>query len=189
MATTDNFKEDIAYVRAAAERAGAGSIPSIYVLWAVIGLCGFALTDFVTDARWVGRFWMVAGPAGFCLSLWLGFRAGRHAGQGSLQSGVRWGLHWLAFMAAAALGAALVAAGHLQWSGFGSLVVLLLALSYFHAGLYMDRRMLPIGGVLGASYLATLFVPGYQWTLAGVLMAAALVWQAVLGMRTRDAAH
>ena len=46
---------------------------------------------------------MVAGPAGFCLSLWLGFRAGRHAGQGSLQSGVRWGLHWLAFMAAAAL--------------------------------------------------------------------------------------
>ena len=92
-------------------------------------------------------------------------------------------------MAAAALGAALVAAGHLQWSGFGSLVVLLLALSYFHAGLYMDRRMLPIGGVLVASYLATLFVPGYQWTLAGVLMAAALVWQAVLGMRTRDAAH
>ena len=189
MTTTDNLKEDIAYVRAAAERAGAGTIPSIYVLWAVIGLCGFALADFVVDSRWVGRFWMVAGPAGFVISAWLGYRASHHAGQGSRQIGVRWGLHWLAFMVAGALGAVLVAAGHLPWSAFGSLVVLLLALSYFHAGLYMDRRMLAIGGVLGACYLVTLFIPGYQWTLAGVLMAAALIWQAILGTRERNAAR
>ena len=92
-------------------------------------------------------------------------------------------------MAAGALGAALVAAGHLPWTAFGSLVVLLLALSYFYAGLYMDRRMLAIGVVLGACFLVTLFIPGYQWTLAGVLMAGALVWQAILGARKRDAAH
>ena len=189
MTTTDNLKEDIAFVRAAAERAGTGTIPSIYVVWAVIGLCGFALADFAADSRWVGRFWLVASPVGFCVSAWLGYRASRHAGQGSRQIGVRWGLHWLAFMAAGALAAALVAAGHLSWSAFGSLVVLLLALSYFHAGLYMDRRMLVIGGVLGACYLVTLFIPGYQWTLAGVLMAAALVWQAILGARARDSAH
>ena len=189
MTTTDKLKEDIAYVRASAERAGAATIPSIYVLWAVIGLCGFALADFAADPRWIGRFWLVAGPAGFCGSAWLGYRASRHAGQGSRQIGVRWGLHWLAFMAAGALGAALVAAGQLPWSAFGSLVVLLLALSYFQAGLHMDRRMLAIGGVLGACYLVTLFIPGYQWTLAGVLMAGALVWQAILGTRSRDAAQ
>ena len=189
MTTTDNLKEDIAYVRAATERADAETIPSIYLLWAVIGLCGFALVDFVADYRWIGRFWLVAGPGGLCLSLWLGYRASRRTGQASRRDGIRWGLHWLAFMAAGALGAILVAAGHLQWSGFGSLMVLLLALSYFHAGLYMDRRLLPIGGVLGACYLVTLFISGYQWTLAGFLVAAALVWQAVLGARTRDAAH
>lgn len=188
MTTTGNLREDMAYVRAAAERAGAASIPSIYVVWAVISLCGFALADFVPDGRWVGLFWMVAGPSGFGFSAWLGYRAGRHAGQGSRRIGARWALHWFAFMAAAALGAALVAAGHLQWSGFGSLVVLLLALSYFYAGSYMDRRMLAIGGVLGPCYLVTLFIPGYQWTLAGVLIAAALVWQAILGARARDAA-
>ena len=189
MATTNDLKEDIAYVRAAAERAGAGTVPSIYVVWALIGLCGFALSDFAADSRWIGRFWLVAGPAGFCVSAWLGYRASRRAGQGSRRIGVRWALHWATFMAAGALGAALVATGHLQWSAFGSLVVLLLALSYFHAGLYLDRRLLPIGGVLGACYLVTLFIPGYQWTLAGVLMAGALVWQAILGARERDAAH
>ena len=39
-------------------------------------------------------------------------RQPRHARQGSRRIGARW--HWLAFMAAAALGAALVATGHLQ---------------------------------------------------------------------------
>ena len=92
-------------------------------------------------------------------------------------------------MAAGAFVAALVAAGHLPWAAFGLLVVLLLALSYFYAGLYLDRRMLAIGGALAACYLVTLFIPGYQWTLAGVLVAGALVWQAILGARERDAAH
>ena len=189
MTTTGNLREDIAYVRAAAERADAASIPSIYVMWAVISLCGFALPDFVADGRWVGRFWMVASPVGFLVSALLGYRASRRAGQGSRRVGVRWGVHWLAFMAAVALGAALVATGDLSWSGFGSLVVLLLAVSYFYAGLYMDRRMLAIGGVAGASYLVILFIPAYQWTVAGVFMAVALVWQAFLGARARDAAH
>lgn len=189
MTATGNLKDDIAYVRAAAERAESATIPSIYVLWALISLCGFALADFVADSRWVGLFWAVAGPAGFGASAWLGYRAGRRTGQGSGRFGARWGVHWLAFMAAAALGAAMVAAGHLQWSGFGSLVVLLLALSYIYAGSYLDRRMLAIGVVVGACYLLTLFVPGYQWTLAGVLVAGALVWQAILGTRARDAAH
>ena len=67
--------------------------------------------------------------------------------------------------------------------------MLLLALSYFHAGLYLDRRMLAVGVVLGACYLVTLFIPGYQWTLAGVLVAGALGWQAILGARARDVAR
>ena len=189
MSTTNDLKEDIAYVRAAAERAGAATIPSIYVLWAVVSLCGFALADFAPDPRWLGLFWLVAGPGGFFISAWFGYRASRDSGQGGRRIGVRWGLHWLAFMAAGALAATLVAAGHLPWAAFGSLVVLLLALSYVHAGLYLDRRMLAIGAALAACYLVTLFVPGYQWTLAGGLIAGALVWQAILGMRERNAAH
>lgn len=171
-ATINILKEDIAYVRAVAARAEAATIPSIYVLWAVIGL-----------------FWLVAGSGGFFISAELGYRANCDSRQGSRRIGVRWGLHWLAFMAAGALVAALVAAGHLPWAADASLVVLLQALSYFYAGLYLDRRMLAIGGVLAACYLVTLFILGYQWTLAGVLVAGAFVWQAILGAREHDAAH
>ena len=89
----------------------------------------------------------------------------------------------------AAPGSGLVAAGHLEWAGFGSFMMLLMSLTYFHAGLHLDRRLLPIGGVGAVGYVVTLLVPEYQWTLAGVLIAAALVWQGLLGARTRNAPH
>ena len=185
----DTVSEDIAFVREATNRAGAATIPSIYLLWAAIGLCGFALVDFVEDTRWIGRFWLLAGPGGATLSLWLGFRAQRRIGQADRRSGIRWGLQWLAFLVAGMMGFALVASGHLDWAGFGSLVVLLLTLTYFHVGLHLDRRLLPISAVAGVCYLVTLFLSRYEWTLTGVLLASALTWQARLGARTHDAPH
>ncbi len=186
--TTDELKTDIAYVRAATDRSNGPHVPSISLLWAVIGLCGFAAADFIEDERWIGRYWLVAALVGICLSLWWGFRASRRLGQADRRTGVRWGLHWLAFVVAGVLGGMLVAAGHLQASGVGPLWVLLLSLSYFQSGVHLDRRHLPVSGVLGVSFLVTLFVPVYASTLAGVLMAAALVGEALLGARTSDAA-
>lgn len=189
MTNRDTLREDIAYVRDATNRASAATIPSIYLLWAAIGLCGFALVDFVDDSRWIGVFWLLASPGGVGLSLWLGFRTQRNVGQADRRSSIRWGLHWLAFLVAGMLGLTLVPSGHLDWAGFGSLMVLLLSLSYFHAGLQFDRRLLPIAVVAAVCYLVTLLVSEYEWTLAGVAMASALVWQARLGARTHDVAH
>ena len=189
MTDTKELKEDIAYIRAAADRSDTNLVPSIYLLWAVIVLCGFALVDFVDDYRWIGRYWVVSAPAGFCLSVWLGMRASHHAGQADRQEGIRWSLHWLAFMVAGLLGGALVAAGHLKWSGFNSLWVLLLSLTYFQAGVHLERRLLPIGLVLGVCYLITLFLPGYVWTTAGVIVAVALTVQAFLEARKHDATN
>ncbi len=189
MTNTEELKEDIAYVRAAADRSDTNPIPSIYLLWAAIGLCGFALVDFTDDYRWIGGYWLVSAPAGFCLSMWLGIRASHHAGQTDRQEGIRWSLHWLAFMVAGLLGGALVVAGHLKWSGFSSPWVLLLGLTYFQAGVHLERRLLPIGLMLGVCYLITLFVPGYGWTTAGVIVAVTLTAQAFLGARVRDATN
>ena len=179
----------MAYVRAAADRSRSVHVPAIYILWAGISLCGFALADVVSDGSWLAVYWSVAAPAGFGVSLWLGRRAGWRTGQADRRAGSRWSLHWLGFMAAGVLGWALVAAGHLSWVGFGSLWVLLLALTYFQAGVHMERRMLPIGVIAGVCYLATLFVPGYGWTAAGVVVAAVLTAQAFMGAPTRAAAH
>ena len=189
MTGTEQLREDMAYVRATANRSGPVHVPAIYILWAAISLCGFRLADVVTDYSWLGVYWMIAGPAGFGVSLWLGRRAGRQAGQADRREGVRWGLHWLGFMAAGVLGSALVSAGQLTNAGFASLWVLLLALAHFHAGVHLDRRMLPIGAAAGVCYLVTLFVPGYGWTAAGVVVAAVLTAQAWIGAPSRAAAN
>ena len=182
------LKEDIAYVRAATERSVTIPVPAIHLLWALLGLCGFALVDFVDDYQWIGIYWLFAGPIGFALSVWLGVQADRDAGRTNRETGVRHGLHWLAFMVAGVLGLALVQVGHLTWQGFGSLWVLLLALTYFHGGLHLERRLLPVGLLMGAGYLITIWVPSFGWTTAGVLLAIALTAGAFWGAPKREAA-
>ena len=188
MAENTQLKEDIAYVRAVAERSRGAHVPAIYLLWAVIGLFGFALFDFVSHTMWIGVYWLFAGPIGMALSIWLGIRAGRDTGATSRDSGIRASLHWVAFMAAGWLGLALVFADHLTWRGFGSLWVLLLALTYFQFGLHLERRLLPIGVLIAAGYLVTVWVPGYGWTATGIVLAIALVTAAFLGTSKSETA-
>ena len=181
MTGNERLKQDIAYVRAAAELSEIVHVRAYGFLWAAILLCGFALVDFVDDHRWIGRYWTAATPVGFALSVWLVIRANRGAGQVNRRLMIRSALHWLAFIAAGLLGQVLVATGQLQPTGMGSLWVLLLALTYFLSGLHVDRRLLPMGLLLAGCYLVTLFVPRYGWTVAGVLAASALVAHALLG--------
>ena len=186
---TEKFREDIAYVRAAAERSETVHVRAYGFLWAAILLSGFTLVDFADDPRWIGWYWLVASPIGFGLSVWLGMRASRRAGQADRHQGIRWTLHWLAFIVTGVLGSALVVTGQLQAPGIGSLWVLLLSLTYFQAGVHLDRRLLPIGLLLCGCYLITLFMPVYGWTTAGVLAAAALVAHSLLGAPTRAPAN
>ena len=190
MTETQITREDLAYVRAAAERSASIHIPSIYILWAVISLCGFSLVDFVEPGSWeIGVYWMIAGPAGFLLSWWFASRAKERAGQKNDEEGRRWAFHFLGFAATGLLGFGLVAAGQLNLSGYNSLWILLLALTYFLAGLHLERRLLPAGVLLGVGYLIAVFVPVYGSTIAGVLIAVALLALAYIGTRGQHAAN
>ena len=77
----------------------------------------------------------------------------------------------------------------MSWSGLSSLWILLLALTYFLAGLHLERRLMPVGLVLAVGYLFTLYLPEYRFTTAGVLVAVALVVQALLGRREQHATN
>ena len=149
---------------------------------------GFGLVDLVDDGRWIGAYWALAAPAGFGLSAWIGRRAERRAGRIDRKAGLRHVLHWATFMSAGVLGLALVQAGHLTWQGFGSLWVLLAALTYVQAGLHLERSLLPIGLLLAGGFLATLWLPGLGWTVTGTLLAIALVATAFTGRRNREPA-
>lgn len=189
MLDNTKLREDIAFVRATAERSKKPTVPGIYFVWALIGFCGFAIVDFVDDLRSVGIYWLFAGPVGFVISAWLGRRAALDTGLVNREEGIRHGLHWIAFMAAGILGLALVQAQQLTWQGFGSLWVLLLALTYFQWGLHLERRMLPLGLLTGGAYLVTIWVPSLGWTIAGAVLAIGLTTAAFIGARKRETAQ
>lgn len=189
MTETASIKDDIAYVRAAAERSQPGHVPAIYLIWAVICLCGFTLVDVVgPGSSLIAIYWSIVAPIGGVFSWWLGARAGRHSGQADRRTGRRWAFHFLGFFGVGVLGMGLVVADQLDWSGMGSLWILILALTYFLAGLHLDRRLMPIGVVLAIGYVVTLYLPEYGFTTAGALVAVALVAQAWLGTRGQHAA-
>ena len=183
MTNIDKLREDVAYVRAATDRSESVPFSSIYALWAVIILFGFPISDFFDDKSWNRWYWLVATPVGFILSMWLGSRASARIGQADMERGMRWVKHWLAYVVAGVLGGLLVTGGKLSGSGIGALSVLLLALSYFYAGLHLDRRLLPVGIIIGICFPIVLYLPGYGSTASGVVIAGALF---VVALRGRD---
>ncbi len=189
MTNMEKLREDVAYVRAATDRSDNVPCRSIYLLWAAIGLCGFTLMDFAPNPWWINVYWLVAAPTGFVLSYWFSKRESLQLGQADRRLGMRIMYHWLAFMVAGWLGALLVVEGHLSGRGFGSLWVLLLALSYFQIGLHVDRRLISIGILIGIGFPITIYLPDYGWTALGVILAASLTAQAFLGIRKQDATH
>ena len=150
-------------------------------LWAVISLIGFPLHEFRPDLAKV--FWPVAGVLGGIASFLLGWRWGRTAGQGSMRIGRYHILHWSGMLIAIALIALLHGQGLMSREALPRIILVILALGWYTAGIYLVRGYLWIGVALGAAYLGLLYVPKFGWTGVGVVMAASLAWAALRGGR------
>lgn len=182
MAEVDHIKKDLGYVRGLVETAEPRRSPAaIYLLWAVIVPLGFAMEDFAP--RWTGLFWLIAGPAGFVASAWVGFRDSRKQGQLDRREGKRHVLHWLGMMAALLLTIPLLATGAVTEKGLGQVILLLIALSYFLNGVHMERPLLWIGILMAGGYGATFLVSKYVWTVLGLVISAALIASGVTEIR------
>jgi hypothetical protein len=182
MPDLDDLKTDLGYVRDVVDRAEQTSSPSsVYFLWAAVVLVGWPLNDFLPQAA--GPFWAVAGPLGGVVSAWLAARWSRRVGQSSRSLGVRHMLHWTAMMAAIFLALPLRLTGQLSHIGFLRLILLLIALGYFTAGLHLARPMLWIGLLVTGCYVAAFFVTAYLWTGAGVAVSLSLAAAGMLGAR------
>jgi hypothetical protein len=176
--------DDLGYVREVVARADAGGTPrSIWYLWALIGSAGFALIDFAPDR--VAIYWWIAAPLGFLASAWLGWRHARKAGQMSRREGRSYVLHWGGTMLAVFLVVPLAVIGGMTEPTMPRVMLLILALSYFLAGVHLDRSLLWIGIVMLAGYGALFFLDRYAWTLIGALLGLSLI---VTARVTRDGA-
>jgi len=174
MTSMDQIEQDLRYVRSAVEQAGASPTPRLLCfLWAALGGVGFALVD-LRDA-WVPAYWAVAGPAGFVVSAVLGWRHARRLGQGTARDGARHMLHWGGMLGAIALAVLLPARGLVPASAAGPVILLLLALGYFQAGVHLDPAFRWVGLLLATGYVLVLTMTTWGWLTLGVLFALALV--------------
>jgi hypothetical protein len=179
---TDRVRSDLSYVREAVESSDRHPTPaSIYLLWAAIGTVGFPILDLAP--RYAPWFWLIASPLGLAVSLWLGRRHARRIGQMGRSEGRRHGLHWLGVVLAAALAMPLAVTGRVDGTALGQVILLLVALTYFLAGVHLDRAMLWVSGLLVAGYLALFVVAAWAWTVIGLTLAAGLAACAAAGRR------
>lgn len=167
---------DLGYVREVVERSERRPMPAaILYLWAGISVAGFAIIDFAPQRA--GLYWLVAGTAGFVLSSWIGGRSARATGQESREVGRRHMLHW------AGMGIAifLLSFGAQGWGSTpqasSHAILLMVALSYWLAGVHLVPALKWMGVIGAATYVALAFLDGfaYPWTAAGVVLAAGLV--------------
>lgn len=169
-------RQDLGYVRGVVERSEKRAMPpAILWVWAAISLAGFAVIDAAPQVA--GLYWLVAGIAGFALSMWIGARQERVVGQESEETGRRHMLHW------AGMGVAifLVSFGAEGWGSSpqasAHAILLMVALSYWLAGVHMVPALKWMGVLAAAAYAALSFLDGfaYPWTAAGIVIAAGLV--------------
>jgi hypothetical protein len=169
-------QDDLSYVRSVLHRAEntAQSPASIYFLWAVITFFGFAIIDVFPEKT--GPYWTIAGPLGGVLSAALGYRAARATGQSSRRVGISQTMHWVGLMAGIFLMIPLVMTHVVTVDDFPRLVLLIVALSYYTAGVHVDRRLIPVSFVLVGCYLLTVFVRDlpHLWTVTAAILAASL---------------
>ena len=178
MTRMEKVRSDLSYVRSIVDRRDTTcSPPAIYFLWAAICLVGFALYDHARHA--VPFYWSIAGPAGGVLSFFLGWQWSRKRGQSSARIGRYHALHWTGMMAAVFLLVPLGVTGLMESEGLARAILIILALGYYTAGIYLVRSFLWIGLVMTAGYVALFFFDSFTWTAVGVLVAVSLVWAGI----------
>ncbi len=185
MTDLDRMASDLRFVRGVLVSNDRATPASIYFLWAVAVLVGFALVD-ISHAL-VGPYWTVVAPAGFAVSLFLGWRHGHRTGEVSPAHRWRQAWHWGGMLVVMALASVLPARGVVSWDVMSAVFLLILALGYFTAGVHGDRSLLWVGALMGAGFVLVMVLPAYAWTVVGVAIAAALVAAGTRGGRALEA--
>lgn len=184
----ERLEGDLRFVRGALESSDKRRSPAvIYFLWAAAVLVGFVLVDF--SRALVPLYWTVVGPTGAVASFYLGWRYARRTGQASVSEGRRYALHWGGMLVAIAFAVLMQRlGGGLSWEGLNAVILLILALGYFTAGVHIDRPLMWVGALMGVGYIVVTLVSAYAWTMVGIALAIALTIAGLRGGRSLDAA-
>ena len=176
-----SLQSDFRFVRDSVARLDRRS-SSPYFLWSALVLCGFVLMD--VRPVWVGPYWTILGPAGGALTGYLAWRERQRRGEVNRAMGMRHALHWSAMGCVIFLLVFMVGRG-ITAEALGPIVLLVIALSYFQAGIHTDPPLRWMGLLTIAGYIVVLTVHTYAWSMVGVALAAGLMILGLREMRSR----
>ena len=179
MQPTQKFEKDVAFVREAVEKRDRRQYKSIAIvmLWAIIFVAGSVLNDFRPKVSHL--YWPIATFIGFLISIWIGVRAKWAEGIAKRSDRTKHVLHWgsLFFTTYAV---AFIALRHgLDGWVMGQFMTLIVGVTWYLGGLYLDRRFLLPGVVSIVSAPAVDYLAPYPWTMTGLAIAASLIISAL----------
>jgi len=187
MTEMNQIQSDLGYVRDALRKSEKTSSPaSIFLLWALISLVGFSLIDF--NPRYVPFYWAIMSPVGLLLSVFLGRRYSIQQGQSRRSVGMRYSFHFMGMMAIIFLALPLGFTHAVAWDELSKVFLLIITLTYFLAGIHLERSILWVSLVTALGYLSLFFIHTYAWTMVGAMLAVALAATGLLGGRSHASA-
>jgi hypothetical protein len=185
MSDASQLGEDFRFVRQSVARRDATrrGPNAVYWIWAVYVLVGYTLIDFAPTMS--GWFFMAGGIAGGALSAWVGSRQAQRLGEVDRRHRRAIGWHFgggvvLCMIFSFALAAVIP---ELRNNRAGQVMVVMIGLVYFLAGLHIDPNFLWIGPILMVGGVLVGLVPHYGWTCLGVIIAVSLVVPTLLPAR------
>ena len=171
---------------AAVKKGGVHRFLGIYeiviIVLIVLSILGIGITDFSPADSY--KYWVAMVPifCGACLILeWSRVRGKGFKWTTILRTQL---LHWAGLLVAVRLVFEMLHKGRLDNENTGLVILLLLALSVFLAGIHLGWRLCLVGGFLGAALVAATYLEEYVWILliiGLVVLAIALLWKHFVG--------
>ncbi|MCK4934823.1 MAG: hypothetical protein KAR79_04470 [Simkaniaceae bacterium] len=143
----------------------------------VLSLIGLIISDIYQDGSW--NYWRIMVPVFAALCLWLSWYLRRAQHQIAPIKIWQEIAHWFGLFLAAYLISLFVHVGIFGRFEGGLIVITLLALTTFIAGVYIEVTFAIIGLMLGAFSLAAAFLQMYLYSImipAALIIAALIFW-------------
>ena len=148
----------------------------------VLSIIGIGITDFSPADSY--KYWVAMVPifCGACLILeWSRVRGKGFKWTTILRTQL---LHWAGLLVAVRLVFEMLHKGRLDNENTGLVILLLLALSIFIAGIHLGWRLCLVGGFLGAALVAATYLEEYVWILLIIGLAVLVIvflWKHFVG--------
>lgn len=147
-----------------------------YVALILLSVIGVAVTDF--SRRYSHWYWYAMVPVFACACLIMEWARARNSGKSRMSILRPQLLTWFGLMVAVSLTHVLLFTGRLDYENTGLVLLLLLALTTFFAGVELGYHLCLLGGFLALTLLMMTYMEEYVWVvlLAGILGVAITVY-------------